>query len=347
MKPLFYLIHPAHYHLFKNVINRLNDEGYSTTVLIKKKDILEELLKNDNVKYFNILPEGRKNSKLQIALGLFKQDFRLLTFCLKNRSSLLIGTSVSIAHIGWLLRIPSFIVNEDDANVVPLFSKLGYPFATKIISPDVCNNGKWGYKTIKYNSYHELAYLHPENFKPQKSIVNKYINTDRPYVLMRFSGLGAHHDFGVDGIDDKLALELINIIEPHANIYITSERNYGKELEKYRLPINPLDIHHVLSYATMYIGDSQTMAAESAVLGVPSIRFNDFVGKIGYLNDLENNYKLGFGLKPNKKRELIELVKKMIKDIKLKENFQRRRELMLSDKVNFSDYLYDLITSKK
>jgi predicted glycosyltransferase len=33
----------------------------------------------------------------------------------------------------------------------------------------------------------------------------------------------------------------------------------------------------------LYIGDSQTMAAEAAVLGIPSIRFNSFVGKLVYL----------------------------------------------------------------
>ncbi len=34
------------------------------------------------------------------------------------------------------------------------------------------------------------------------------------------------------------------------------------------------------------------MIAEAAVLGTPSIRFNDFVGKLGYLEDLEHKYGL-------------------------------------------------------
>ena len=66
--------------------------------------------------------------------------------------------------------------------------------------------------------------------------------------------------------------------------------------EKYRIKINPLDMHHVMAFASLYIGDSQTMAAEAGVLGVPFVRFNDFVGRIGYLRELEDKYHLGFGV---------------------------------------------------
>ncbi len=58
---------------------------------------------------------------------------------------------------------------------------------------------------------------------------------------------------------------------------------------------NPSDIYHALYYADLYIGDSQTIAAEKAVLGTPALRFNDFVGKIGYLEELEHKYGLTFG----------------------------------------------------
>ena len=47
MKVLFHLGHPAHYHLFKNTINTLIDHGHKPIILIKKKDVLEELLDSD------------------------------------------------------------------------------------------------------------------------------------------------------------------------------------------------------------------------------------------------------------------------------------------------------------
>ena len=94
---------------------------------------------------------------------------------------------------------------------------------------------------------------------------------------MRFVSLTAHHDAGIKGINTSIAKKIIELLEPYGDIYITSERPLESDFEKYRLAINPLDIHHIMSFSNMLIGDSQTMAAEAGVLGVPYIRFNDFL----------------------------------------------------------------------
>ena len=117
-----------------------------------------------------------------------------------------------------------------------------------------------------------------------------------PFFIMRFASLNAHHDSGIKGINTEIAQRLIDILAPHGSIYITSERPLEPQFEKYRIRINPLDMHHVMAFASLYIGDSQTMAAEAGVLGVPFVRFNDFVGRIGYLRELEDVYRLGFGV---------------------------------------------------
>lgn len=72
----------------------------------------------------------------------------------------------------------------------------------------------------------------------------------------------------------------MKILEPFGTIYITSERPLEPQFEKYRIRINPLDMHHVMAFASLYIGDSQTMAAEAGVVGTPFVRLNDFVGTI-------------------------------------------------------------------
>ena len=43
MKILFHLGHPAHFHLFKNVIKNLKKNKHDVFILIKKKDILEAI----------------------------------------------------------------------------------------------------------------------------------------------------------------------------------------------------------------------------------------------------------------------------------------------------------------
>jgi hypothetical protein len=339
MRILFHLGHPAHFHLFKNVIKSLKENGHQTFILIKKKDVLEELLKESGFVYHNILPQGRKDDKISIAFGQLKQNIKLLSFCLKQKPDILIGTSVAISHVGKLLSIPSINLNEDDADVVPLYAKLAYPWATHILAPHICRMGKWINKTIFYQGYHELAYLHPNNFAPKIEIAKKYISLEKPYFILRFAKLGAHHDTGIKGISDEIAAKLVKQLTPHGQVYITSERKLNADLEPYRVQINPIDIHHVMAFAKIYIGDSQTMAAESGVLGVPFIRFNDFVGRISYLEELENKYQLGFGIKTNEPDKLIETIKELLEQKDFKEVYIERRDKMLSEKINYADFL--------
>ncbi len=339
MKILFHLGHPAHFHLFKNAIKKLNEHGNQSIILIKKKDVLEELLKNEGLEYINILPDGRKNNKYAIALGLLKQDISVFKYSLKEKPNLMVGTSVPIAHVGKLLGIPTINFNEDDAEVVPLHSKLAYPFISTVLSPSSCNNSKWEHKSVKYSGYHELAYLHPNNFNPDINICRKYFDVSKPYFVLRFSGLDAHHDKGVKGINDEMASKLISKLEPYGNVFITSERNLTEKLEVYRKRINPLDIHHILSFSKMYIGDSQTMAAEAGMLGTPFIRFNDFVGRIGYLNELENKYHLGFGITPRNVDDLYNQVEVLLTTENLDQVFNERRQKMLTDKIDVTAFM--------
>lgn len=335
---LFHLGHPAHYHLFKNSIKYLQ-KNHKIFILIKKKEILEDILIEEKIPYINILPEGRKDSKVGILLGLIKNNNKIFSFCLKNKPNLLIGTSPNITHIGKLLNIPSLNFNEDDAAAVPLYAKLSYPFSTEIITPKSCNNNQWNSKSIKYDSYHELAYLHPNNFTPDKERIRKFIDLSKPYFLLRFSSLNAHHDKGVTGLGDELIEKIISILKVKGNIYITSERILNENLENYRLSIPLSDIHHAIYYASLYLGDSQTMAAEAAVLGTPSIRFNDFVGRLGYLEELEKKYGLTVGIKTIEADRLIETIKKFVDEKNLKENWQKKKEKMLSEKIDTAKFI--------
>jgi len=339
MRILIYLGHPAHFHVYKNSILNWEKEGHTIFILIKKKDVLEDLLQAADIPFFNILEEGRIDSKKGIFVGMIKRGFRLLTFCLKNKPDLLTGTSVENSIVGKLLGIPVINVNEDDSAVVPLYAKLSYPLASSILNPGVCNSGQWDDKAIKYNSYHELAYLHPQHFTPDRSIVEKYFSPDKPYFLIRLAKLTAHHDCGIKGIEADLTQHLIELLIPYGRIYITAERELEPEFEKYRIAINPLDIHHVMAFAQLYIGDSQTMAAEAGVLGVPFVRFNDFVGRIGYLAELEDVYKLGYGVKTNEVERLYKIISELIDMPDRKEIYQERRQKMLSEKINFERFL--------
>lgn len=341
MNYLFFLGHPAHFHLFRPTIEILNKKGHTNYILIKKKDILEDLLKQSGLKYYNVLPEGRNDSKLGIGIGIIKKDWELLKFCIKNKPDLMLGSVAEIAHIGTLLSIPSIYLGEDDAHLVKTFAKFTYPFVDCLISPFGCNQGKWNEKTIFYYGYQKLPYLHPNIFTPSKEIVSKYIPIDKPYFLLRFTKLKAYHDEGIEGITIELTKEIVSRLSAHGNVYISSEKELGAELEKYILQINPLDIHHVLAFAQFYVGDSQSMAVEAAMLGTPSIRFNDWVGKVSVsvLQELENKYGLTYGVHSTEQGKLLEKIDGFLAMPNLKKEFEDRRNKMLSEKIDVTAFL--------
>jgi uncharacterized protein len=338
MHILFHLGHPAHFHLFRHVITDLRALGHTADILIKKKDVLEDLLKAAGWEYYNILPEGRGDSKLGLAVGMFKRDWRMYRHCRNRRPDLLIGTSVEISHIGRMLGVPSINVNEDDWDVVPMYAKLAYPLATRILSPEGCRMGKWEHKTRHYAGYHELAYLHPTRFTPDPDTPRRYFSNEKPYILLRFARLTAHHDKGISGIGDELARRIIAEAGDGYRVWITAERPLSAEFEPYRIRIDVLDMHHVMAGAAVYIGDSQTMAAEAGVLGIPFIRHNGFVGRISYLAELEDKYRLGFGIPADKGEEVIVTLRRLLADEDRSARWAARRAAMLGDKIDVSEF---------
>ena len=85
------------------------------------------------------------------------------------------------------------------------------------------------------------------------------------------------------------------------------------------------------------------MAAEAGVLGVPFVRFNDFVGRIGYLRELEDTYHLGFGIKASASGSVDQLCSRVEELVSMpsaerKATFAARRQQMLSDKIDCAEF---------
>ncbi len=344
MKVLFQLGHPAHFHLFRNTIADLQRDGHQIFILIRKKDILEDLLKQSGLPYVNILPSGKKTS-----FTLMLRLWRVFKFALCHRVDVLVGSTPEVAQVAWLLRRRSVVMAEDDATIVPQFIKAVKPFVDNYLSPVSCNNGELEPATTHYEGFHKLAYLHPNRFTPDPDVVDKYFPHNETFFLLRFAQLNAYHDVSAKahGINNNIALELIHILSPHGKIYITSERELIPELEKHKLKINPLDIHHIMAFATLYIGDSQSMAVEAAMLGTPSIRFNDFAGKIGVLEELEKKYQLTIGIPSSDPERMYQTIKNLVSTDNLREIYQTRRQRMLEDKIDVATFFSQFIEKLK
>lgn len=341
MNYLFFFVHPSKFHVFRNTINALISKGHTVDVLITSKDVLEDLVKSEGWNYTNIFPEGRKMkgvpAYVSSAINLFRTIYRLYKYTRGKKYDLFI-TDDLLVYIGKLKNTPSIVFNDDDLTIVKQYA-LVLAQATNILTPDITDSGKYTHKKIGFPGYKELAYLHPNVFKPNLDVVKQFNPELKPYFILRLVSLRAYHDVGMKGISDKQAMELITLLEQHGNVYISSERRLPDSFEKYRLPIEPIKIAHALYFAQMFIGDSQTMTSEAAVLGTPAFRCNDFVGKISVMEEKEVKYGLSFNYPPSRFEEMLVKIKSLLKDKNLKQQFEDKKAKMLSEKIDLSAFM--------
>jgi uncharacterized protein len=338
MKVLIYLGHPAHFHFYKHIIRELEERKHTVYVIIKKKDILEELLNRAHMKYINVMIEERKDSKFAIALSLLKRDFKLFLFCLKNHPDLMIGSSVEITHVGTLLHIPSVVTVEDDISHVKLLGKIGYPFATRLLVPKGVKVGRFIDKTNFYNGYQKLAYLHPNRFIPDPEKVKHLYQGSDKFFIVRLVGFTAYHDAGEAGISDQMAEKIIRHLEPHGKVYINSERKLPAHLEPYRLPVPVDEIHHAMYYCSLLVGDSGSMVTEAALLATPSIRHCTLIGFSGLVSELDHKYHLTFGIDLPDADKVFTKIDEILAYPDIKAEWMKRREVMLADKIDVTAF---------
>jgi predicted glycosyltransferase len=336
---LFYLSHPALFHLYKQTIRELGLHGHRVYVLVKKKEVLEELAEDLDCRLLNIYPRDRGTSPPALLCSVLIKDYRIFRIARKIRPDLLIGTASEVSHVGKLLRIPSIIVNDTDCKAAPLFARSTYPFADTILAPQCCDVGRWADRSITYPGCHPSAYLHPAYFTPDAALMEQFNPSRERYFVLRLVKLAAHHDQGKSGITDELALEIIRRLEPHGRIYISSERDLPAAFDRYVLRIAARELHSALAFADLLITDGQTVAAEAAALGTPAIAYNGFIGIMGYLVLLENNYHLLSGIRSGNPEQLLTMIDKQLSSCISREEWHKWRNRLLAESTDIPRFL--------
>ncbi len=338
MRFLIDIGHPAHVHYYRNLRSELANRGHSVIVTVRDIPAAVDLLQRYSIPFVST---GSKSDGL-IGKGI-KQlgyDWTLRKLARQHKIDIGVGTSLTLTHLSALSPVKSVLLDDDDDEVQPLFTKFGHPFASTLLSPESLRHHRKRKDTVFYSGYHELLYLHPNRFVPDDSVLQSLnIRDGQPFFVMRFNAFQAHHDTGANGMNLQQKLELVELLSGHGRVFITTERAVERELEEYRLPLDPAKIHHLLYYATMFLGDSQTMTSEAAVLGTPALRCNSFVGRIAYLEEEEHRYGLTFGFRQEEFGRMLAKVKELLSIPDLKAEWQRRRMRMLAEKIDVTAFL--------
>lgn len=329
MKILIDIGHPAHVHLFRFFAEEMIARGNQLLFTCREKEFEKELLENFG---FQFVSFGKKYKSLVGKLwGLLKFDYKEWKTCLQFKPDILLSHgSMYAAHTAWLIRKPH-ISFEDTFNMEQV--NLYKPFTKIILIGDYDNPLKNDSKTIRYAGYHELAYLHPNYFTPDKSILKEAgIENNEHYVVLRFVSWNATHDVGIKGFSVKDKVRLVKSLEKHCKVFISSEDSVPEELKKNVLKIHPSMFHSLLGFATLYIGEGATTASESAILGVPAIYTNTL-----YAGNCEDEEKYGLLYQIS---DCNTIISKSIEVLNHpKEVYAERKRRLLSDKIDVTAFL--------
>ncbi|MFC1717202.1 DUF354 domain-containing protein [Candidatus Poribacteria bacterium] len=328
------ITHPSHVHFFKHVIWELQRRAHNILITARDKDVTLKLLDAYSLEYVDLGRSGHGAAGLMRELVM--RDYRLYKVAKCFKPDLLISESgLFVAQVGKMIGRPSLVFA--DTEHAKLANAITFPFADVICTP-ICYKSSLGEKHIKYRGYKELAYLHPHYFEPDESVLEELcLSKDERFIILRFVSWEASHDFGQYGFND--IFELVEELSKHGRVLITSEKALPHGLQEYAVEISPEKIHHLLDYATVYIGEGGTMASEAAVLGIPSIFVSSLT--LGYLEELEHRYGLVYSFSSQDKALGKALSLLSSKDIK--EKWQAKRRKMLNEKIDVTQFMLDVI----
>lgn len=335
MRVMVTVQHPAHVHFYRHAIGELRAAGHAVHVFARAKDVATDLLDAYGIGYERLV--GTADSLPGLAARQLRYEARLLARARNLEPDVVTGVGgLSAAHVGWLTDTPSvaFVDNEGVAS-----TRATVPFADLVCTPSGLR-ADYGDGHRRYDGYHELAYLHPDRFEPDPDRLRAFgVDPDERYFVCRFVGWNAHHDAGEAGLSRAGMADLVDALDERGTVYITTEAPLPDRFEAHRLPVPPHLIHDLLAGAALYAGDSQTMATEAAVLGTPAVRSNSFAAGTDMSNfvDLETTYGLLFSR--GDERAALRLVERLADDPDAGERWRARRERLLADTVDVTDYV--------
>jgi len=332
MRILIDMGHPAHVHLFKNFIWEMQKRGHEIKVTARDKDVTLQLLEAYQIPYEVVgKPLSGKFSLFRLWIN---RTYKIAKIGKKFNADIYIGVlNPATAFSAWINRKKSLTFN--DTEHADFAKKITYPFTDHILTPS-CYIENIGKKQIRYNGYHELAYLHPNYFMQNPVILDEIgLNVDDPFIILRFISWGASHDVKQHGIQDKI--RLVKALEHYGRVLITSETALPAELQRYKMRIPPEKLHSLLYYATLYVGEGATMASEAAVLGTPAIFVSTLAGTMGNFIELEETYDLLYSFTDNDAS--LGRAVEILRDSASKKEWRNKRERLLKEKIDVTAFI--------
>lgn len=334
MRYIITIQHPAHVHFFKHAIRELKTNSHDVSVFARDKEVAVDLLDAYGIEH-EVLVDGQSDGVGGMLFGQTLWEYRLLERARSIEPDVMAGIGgTAVAHVGALCGARSVVFT--DTEHAP-GNTITFPFADEIWTP-ACFADDAGAKQEQYPGYHELAYLHPDRFEPDPSVLETVgLDPDERFVVLRLVSWTASHDVGEGGFED--VSDVVDRLEATgARVLITSEAPLPEELEDNRATVAPHRMHDLLAYADCFVGEGATMAVESAVLGTPAVYVNTL--RMGYTDEIEAKYGLLYNCQGTyRHHNALETAVEILDGEGEETDWDDRRERLLDDTVDTTDVI--------
>jgi hypothetical protein len=245
--------------------------------------------------------------------------------------------SLIAAQASWLYRRPH-IALEDTGNREQV--RFYLPFTSAVLTSESFQDN-YGIKQIRYNGFHELAYLHPNYFIVDQSFKKQLgLAEDEKFIIVRFISWSASHEKGISGLSAAEKSDLVTALSKYGKVFISSESEVPANLKSYLYPLAPETIHQAMANADIFVGEGATMASESCMLGTPAIYINSQIA--GTINAQTGS---GLVFQFLNYTGVTEKALEILLDPDSRVKFHRKRDRFLAEKIDLTRLLIWFIES--
>ncbi|WP_311173526.1 DUF354 domain-containing protein [Halobellus ordinarius] len=339
MRYVFFTNTPAHVHLYRHAVDRLESAGHETLVLARDYGCTVALLDWYDLPY-RIYGEC-DTTKGSVLRNLPSHYRTILPTVRSFDPDMIFGVGAYAAHAGFVSRTPAVLVLDSEPTSID--HRVSRPFAAAFLTPHAFRK-YLGTNHYQFRGFSETAYLHPSVYEPNPDIREALgIPADEPYVVLRFNAFGSHHDVGQSGFTPAQRRRLIETYADRATVFVSDE---GGTLDVEQLParqfdLHPALLHDALAAARLVVADTQTVCTEAALLGTPVVRSNSFVGDsdMGNFKELERQ---GLIYNTTEFDEVISTGLAVLEDDSVAADWQRRRDAYVGGLVNLTEVIVDV-----
>jgi len=334
MRILVDIKHPAHVHIFKNVIKRLSAMGHRVLVAARKKDMTLDLLDAYGIPYVPISSIGP--SKFALVREFLTRLFRTYRIARNFKPDVFLDeTGITTAPIARMLGIPSLVLNVTENARITNF--VAHTCCTEYITPQSYKR-KPRKKNVCFPGYHTLSYLHPKYFTSDPGVL-RHVNVEEgdTFTVVRFVSW-ASHDLNHRGISEALKIRAADEFLRFGKVFITSETPLPRALERFQLILPFEEIHSLLYYASLVFGESATMTSEAAVLGTHAVYVDD--QELGFTDDQEKRYGLVHTFSESREDQELAIAKgvEILRDGKIRAVGKKKRERLLEHSIDVTEF---------